>query len=123
MLVPSQMFTILDGLHKQSPVSKYVATFGICKMWDDTWKALEHPDFTDKPFIENDYENYWSVKYTMTAAEMESINSKTIQPEVVVLPEHKFNGCGLVISSEVIKAGVNIPKSVFFVHELSLIHI
>ena len=30
---------------------------------------------------------------------------------------HKFNGCGLVISSEVIKAGVNIPKSVFFVHE------
>jgi len=117
MLVPSQMFTILDGLHKQSPVSKYIATFGICKMWDDSWKALEHPDFTDKPFIENDYDNYWSVKYTMTADEMESINSKTIQPEVVVLPEHKFNGCGLVISSEVIKAGVNIPKSVFFVHE------
>ena len=40
MLVPSQMFTILDGLHKQSPVSKYIATFGICKMWDDSWKAL-----------------------------------------------------------------------------------
>ncbi len=117
MLVPSQMFTILDGLHKQSPVSKYVATFGICKMWDDTWKALEHPDFTDKPFIENDYENYWSVKYTMSATEMEEINGRTIQPEVNIMPQHKFNGCGLVISSEVIKAGVNIPKSVFFVHE------
>ena len=117
MLVPSQMFTILDGLHKQSPVSKYIATFGICKMWDDTWKALEHPDFTDKPFIENDYENYWSVKYTMTAEEMEEINSRTEHPEVLILSKHKFNGCGLVISSEVIKAGVNIPKSVFFVHE------
>lgn len=116
MLVPSQMFIILDGLHKQSPVSKYIAFFGICKMWDDSWKALEHPDFTDKPFIENDYDNWWSLKYTMSADEMEQINSKTIQPEVSVIP-HKFNGCGLVISSEVIKAGVNIPKSVFFVHE------
>ena len=117
MLVPSQTFTILDGLHKQSPVSKYVATFGICKMWDDSWKALEHPDFTDKPFIENDYDNFWSVKYTMSATEMEEINGKTIQPEVNIMPQHKFNGCGLVISSEVIKAGVTIPKSVFFVHE------
>jgi len=34
-----------------------------------------------------------------------------------VLNQHKFNGCGLVISSEVIRAGVNIPSSVFFVHE------
>lgn len=117
MLVPSQTFTILDGLHKQSPVPKYVATFGICKMWDDSWKALEHPDFTDKPFIENDYDNFWSVKYTMSATEMEEINGRTIQPEVNIMPQHKFNGCGLVISSEVIKAGVNIPKSVFFVHE------
>ena len=29
----------------------------------------------------------------------------------------KFNGCGLVISSDVIKVGVNIPKSDFFIHE------
>ena len=117
MLVPSQMFLILDSLHQQSQASKYIAFFGICKMWDDSWKALEHPDFTDKPFIENDYDNWWSLKYTMTANEMEKINSKTIQPEVAILPQHKFNGCGLVISSEVIKAGVNIPQSVFFVHE------
>jgi len=117
MLVPSQMFIVLDSLHQQSQASKYIAFFGICKMWDESWKALEHPDFTDKPFIENDYDNWWSLKYTMTADEMEKINSKTIQPEVAILPQHKFNGCGLVISSEVIKAGVNIPKSVFFVHE------
>lgn len=117
MLVPSQMFIILDSLHQQSQASKYIAFFGICKMWDASWKALEHPDFTDKPFIENDYENWWSLKYTMTAEEMEKINSRTVQPEVAILPQHKFNGCGLVISSEVIKAGVNIPKSVFFVHE------
>lgn len=117
LLVPKEEFIILDQLHKASQTSKYIATFGICKMWDDSWKGLEHPEFTDKPFIENDYDNWWSVKYTMNKQEMYEINSRTEQPEVVILPQHKFNGCGLVIGSEVIKAGVNIPQSVFFVHE------
>ena len=48
---------------------------------------------------------------------MDKINSKTNELDVKIMPEHKFNGCGLVISSEIIRAGVNIPKSVFFVHE------
>ena len=53
----------------------------------------------------------------MTKDEMDKINSKTNELDVKIMPEHKFNGCGLVISSEIIRAGVNIPKSVFFVHE------
>ena len=119
-LIPQQMFVVLDNLHQQSlqnDNTKYLAFFGTCKMWDDSWKQLEHPDFTDKPFIENDYDNWWSLKYTMTKDEMNKINDKTENLDVRVLPQHKFNGCGLVISSEVVKAGVNIPKSVFFVHE------
>jgi hypothetical protein len=54
---------------------------------------------------------------TMSKDEMNEINSRTDELDVSVLPQHKFNGCGLVISSEVIRSGVNIPKSVFFVHE------
>lgn len=117
MLVPKQTFIVLDQLHQNVQTPKYVATFGICKMWDDSWKMLEHPKFTDKPFIENDYDNWWSLKYTMSAQEMNSINNETEELEVLATTQHKFNGCGLVISSEVIKAGVNIPSSVFFVHE------
>ena len=117
MLVPKQAFVILDTLHQRVPQSKYIATFGICKMWDDSWKPLEHPEFTVKPFIENDYSNWWSLKYTMTKEEMNKINERTERPSLQILPQHKFNGCGLVISSEIIKAGVNIPQSVFFVHE------
>lgn len=117
MLVPKQMFTTLDLLHSFTETPKYITTFGICKMWDNTWKPLEHPDFTDKPFIPNDYDNWWSLKYTMTEEEMNAFNDKVDTLDVKVLPKHKFNGCGLVISSEVIKAGVNIPESVFFVHE------
>jgi len=119
MLVPKDMFVLLDSLHvsQSSTHPKYIATFGICKMWDTSWKPLEHVEFTDKPFIENDYVNWWSLKYTMSAEEMHKFNDAVEIPEVRILPKHKFNGCGLVISSEVIKAGVNIPQSVFFVHE------
>lgn len=119
MLAPKQMFTILDNLHSQvnNQTPKYLGFFGGCKMWDNSWKMLEHPDFTDKPFIEGDTKNWWSLRYTMNKDEMNTINSKTEDLDVMVLPQHKFNGCGLVISSEVIKAGANIPKGMFFVHE------
>jgi len=119
-LIPKQTFNILDNLHQtslQNNNPKYLAFFGTCKMWDKSWEMLEHPDFTVKPHIDNDYDNWWSLKYTMTKKEMNQINEKTEDLEVLVAPQHKFNGCGLVISSEIIKSGVNIPKSVFFVHE------
>ena len=123
-LIPQQTFNILDNLHQQSIKinnPKYLTFFGTCKMWDNTWKSLEHPDFTDKPFYDKPEqfkpEHWWSLRYTMSKEEMNKINNKTDELEVFTLPQHKFNGCGLVISSEVIKSGVNIPKSVFFVHE------
>lgn len=119
MLVPKQMFVALDSLHRsQSTITpKYLATFGICKMWDKSWEMLEHTEFVDKPFIENDYINWWSVKYTMTKHEMDMFNDAIDNLDVQIISPHKYNGCGLVISSEVIKSGVNIPNSVFFVHE------
>ena len=119
-ILPKQMFTILDNLHQislQNSNPKYLAFFGTCKMWDDTWLPIEHNDFTDKPCIPNDYDNWWSLKYTMSKEEMNIINEKVEELDVRIVSPHKFNGCGLVISSEVIKAGVNIPRSVFFVHE------
>lgn len=119
-ILPKQMFTVLDSLHYtslQNNNPKYLAFFGTCKMWDESWKVLEHNDFTDKPFIEDDTENWWSLRYDMTKDEMNEINDRVDELDVRLVSPHKFNGCGLVISSEVIRAGVNIPKSVFFVHE------
>ena len=118
-LIPKETFEILDGLHNtvKDSTPKYVSFFGTCKMWDESWKPIEHTDFTDKPFIEDDYDNWWSVKYTMSLEEMYKINDKVEDIDLRVTDRLKFNGCGLVISSEVVKSGVNIPKSVFFVHE------
>ena len=118
-LIPKQTFLILDNLHQtitQNGNSKYLAFFGTCKMWDDSWKPIEHNDFTDKLHSDS-RDDWWSVNYTMNIEEMNAINDKVDELDVRIVSPHKFNGCGLVISSEVIKSGVNIPKSSFFVHE------
>jgi hypothetical protein len=118
MLVPKQMFIIIDNLHQsvQRDNPKYLATFSICKMWDDSWKQLEHPKFTVHEHSDSK-EDWWSVNYDMTIDEMHEFNDKVEDVDVQLVSPHKFNGCGLVISSEVIKSGVNIPHSTFFVHE------
>jgi len=118
-LIPRQTWEILDNLHSavEETTPKYVGFFSTCKMWDETWKVLEHPEFTDKPFIEMDTENWWSLRYNMSQTEMDEINDRVDDLDIQTTNELKFNGCGLVISSEVIRSGVNIPKSVFFVHE------
>ena len=95
-LLPKQTFEILDNMHTS---------------------VIEHPDFTDKPFIDGDEENWWSLRYNMSIDEMNEINDKVESLDVHVTHQHKFNGCGLIISSDLIKSGVNIPKSVFFIHE------
>ena len=123
-LIPKQTFTVLDMLHKQvkKDTHKYLATFGINKMWDDSWKPLEHVDFTNKPFINDDEDNWWSIRYTMTIDEMNQFNDKVEDLDIVNVKPHKFNGCGFVISSEAVKSGVNIPKGTFFIDDTALGH-
>ena len=119
-LIPEQTFEVLDLLHTNNinqQVYKYLAFFGGCKMWDDSWKPVEHTDFTDKPFIEGDDKNWWSLRYNMSIDEMNSINNKVTDLDVRVVNPYKFNGCGLIISSDIIKSGVNIPKSIMLAHE------
>ncbi len=121
-LIPRQTFEILDNLHSgvKDTTPKYVSFFATCKMWDKSWEVLEHPEFTVKPFIDMstvDTKNWWSLRYNMNIDEMNSFNDKVDDLDIKVLNEYKFNGCGLVISSDVIKSGVNIPRSAFFIHE------
>ena len=119
-LIPHSNFQILDMLHEHNinnNIFKYLSFFGTCKMWDDSWKSIEHNDFTDKEFTEGDTENEWSVRYVTSLDEMNNRNNKVNDLDVRMVNPYKFNGCGLVISSEIVKSGVNIPKSLLLVHE------
>ena len=46
-LLPKEMLPTLDHIMDNSPVPRYIVTFAIRKMWDDSWRVLEHPKFTD----------------------------------------------------------------------------
>jgi len=118
-LIPRQTFQILDNLHTsvKENTPKYVSFFGTCKMWDESWLPIEHTEFTDKPFVDGDTENWWSLRYNMSIDEMNSFNDKIEDLDIRSINQYKFNGCGLVISSDLVKSGVNIPKSSFFIHE------
>lgn len=119
-LIPRQTFYVLNALHHNNVnnnLYKYVAFFGTNKMWDDGWKSIEHTDFTDKPFIHGDKDNWWSINYITSIDEVNKINDKVDDLDVRVVNPYKFNGCGLVISSDIVKSGVNIPKSIMLVHE------
>ena len=119
-LIPKQTFEVLDLLHGNNinqNVYKYLAFFGTCMLWDESWKPIENTKFTVKQFIEDDDKNWWSLKYNMTLEEMNKINDDIEDLDVQAVNPYKFNGCGLVISSEVIKAGVNIPRCMMLVHE------
>ena len=122
-LIPRQTFQILDNLHEgvKNTTPKYVGFFATCKMWDKSWEVLEHPEFSVKPFkdIGNKVEtkDWWSLRYNMNIDEMNAFNDKVEDLDIQVINQYKFNGCGLVISSDVIKSGVNIPRGSFFIHE------
>jgi len=119
-LVPKTFFEAIAFQYNYSQTRPLIITFGGCKMWDESWRYTEHIDFTDKPFIDGDTQNWWSLKYNMTLDEMNRINDKySFDKKVLVLdpPKMKFNGCGLVLSKSLLQTGVNIPIEIFFVHE------
>ena len=116
MLVPSQAIETILSLHEvvKEQTPKYLGFFSTCKMWDDSWKPLEHPKLTDLP---RDAHAWYGTRCYMGYDKMEEINSETESPHIESTYDYKFNGCGLVMSSELVRSGVNIPKCVFFTHE------
>jgi len=123
-LMPRQMFGVLEQLKEYANsqnVHRYITTFGIRKMWDESWKVLEHPAFTDKPYYDMDTEedkrkaesSPWSIRYTMSQREMDEVNSQTKELSVQMINYPKFDGSGLVISSDLLRTGANIPPAVY----------
>lgn len=116
MLVPSQAMETIFSLHEavKDQTPKWLGFFSTCKMWDSSWKPLENPKFTN---FEYDAYAWHGPRHYMDYEKMEEINSDIESPHIESTYNYKFNGCGLVLSSELVRSGVNIPKSVFFTHE------
>ena len=118
-LLPKETYQVLKSIYdytNQNNIYRYIVTFAVRKMWDDSWKVLEHPKFTDAKFKEReeDWENDpSSILYTMSLEEMNEINSETDEVTLSMIKSPKFDGSGLVISSQLVLAGANIPHGVW----------
>tara|TARA_R110001592_G_scaffold348004_1_gene641861 strand:- start:5038 stop:6063 length:1026 start_codon:yes stop_codon:yes gene_type:complete len=124
-LLPKEMFQSLETIKQyasQNGIHRYVTTFATRKMWDATWGVLEHVDMIDKPFIEKKLpdgsinpevaKSPHSIRYTMSIDEMNKINEKSEEFDLRILNHPQFDGSGLVLSSDLLKNGVNIPHCI-----------
>ena len=123
-LLPVEIFSAIESVSKyakQNNVHRHIITFAVRKMWDNSWEVLEHPEFTDKPYYDMDTEediilattSPWSIRYSMSQKEMETVNDKTDEFDVSMITYPKFDGSGLVISRDLLMTGANIAPAVF----------
>ena len=112
-----QVLKLIKDYTNQNNIYRYIVTFAVRKMWDDSWKVLEHPKFTDCKFKERE-DRSWvtdpsSILYTMTLEEMNEVNEESEEIDLQLINYPKFDGSGLVISSQLVMAGANIPLGVW----------
>jgi len=120
-LMPREMFVVLENVDKyarEQNINKFVLTFGIRKMWDKSWEVLEHPFVEGKTYHEMHEPEKWetdksSIWYTMDRSEMDVVNSISEEMDIRVIDYPRFDGSGLVISSDLVLNGCNIPPGVW----------
>ena len=114
MLVPKELFQALEQIKEYANANniyKFVTTFSMRKMWDNHWKDLEHPDFTNETYYEDEraFKYPHSIRYTMSIEEMNAVNDKADGFDIRILNQPKFDGSCLILSGDLLKNGVNIP--------------
>jgi hypothetical protein len=116
-MFPKQTLILVELLHEMvaEDTPKFVANFAGRKNWDVTWTPITHPLYRNVPYIDTDewvLGNEASEKAYMTLERMNEINNIPLdQVDIVEMTEPKADGSCLIISSELIRSGVNIPRS------------
>ena len=116
-LFPREGFQVIESVSnyaKSIDVHRYVLNFADRKNWDTSWDVITHPMFEGVQYVdEKDWliSNEASSKSYMTLERMYEINDMATEIDLRILTEPKFDGSCLVISSDLIKAGVNIPHA------------
>jgi len=116
-LWPKQTLTLMESLHAMvaEDTPKFVVNFAGRKNWDSTWTPITHPLYRNVPYVDTDewvLGNEASEKAYMTIERMNEINNIPMgQVDIVEMTEPKADGSCLIISSELIRSGVNIPRS------------
>lgn len=118
-MMPEQYFDVIETINhyaKSNNINRYCLTFAVRKMWDNSWKVLEHNLFTnnvfkqaDDPSCKDDKSSIW---YYMSQSEMNDINNQADEYDIKIIDHPKFDGSLLTISNDLLLNGINIPPAV-----------
>ena len=116
---PKEAFEALENLSNytnEEGIHKYIACFADRKMWDSSWDDTVHTDYVDIEFVDDDKQhlNLNQSKSQLPIETMNEINSKIDELDIRVISYPKLDGSCLVISSDLIKFGVNIPSCMIY---------
>ena len=116
---PREAFQVIETLSKytnEQNIHRYLLSFSDRKMWDSSWDPLVHVDYRDIKFIDDDkghlYKN--QAKSQLSIEEMNEINARADEFDFSYVKQPKISGACLVLSSDLIKSGVNIPPCLLY---------
>ena len=116
---PKEAFDVVETLSQytnKENIHRYIMSFSDRKMWDSSWDPLVHVDYKDHVFVddENGHLNPMQAKSPMSIEKMNEINGKAEEYDFTYINQPKISGSCLVISSDLIKSGVNIPPCLLY---------
>ena len=116
---PKEAFQVIETLSeytKEQNIHRYLLSFADRKMWDSSWDPLVHVDYEHLEFIDDDkgHLNPNQAKSSLSIEKMNEINAKTDEFNFTYITKPKISGACLVLSSDLIKCGVNIPSCLLY---------
>ena len=117
---PREAFQVIETLSRytdEQNIHRYLLSFSDRKMWDSSWDPLVHVDYREVEFIDDDngHLNPNQAKSPMAIDVMNEINSKANgEFDFGMIRQPKISGACLVLSSDLIKFGVNIPPCLLY---------
>ena len=116
---PREAFQAVETLSKytdEQNIHRYLLSFADRKMWDASWDALVHNDYVNHTFVDDDQQhlNLNQAKSPLPIDKMNEINAKAEEFDFTYINYPKISGACLVLSSDFIKFGVNIPPCLLY---------
>ena len=116
---PREAFEAIETLSKytdEQNIHRYLLSFADRKMWDASWDALVHNDYVNHTFVDDDKQhlNLNQAKSPLPIDKMNEINAKAEEFDFTYINYPKISGACLVLSSDLIKYGVNIPPCLLY---------
>lgn len=116
---PKEAFQALESLSeytRANNINRYTVCFADRKMWDSSWDPTVHPEYINHVFEDgpDSHLNPNQAKSQMSIEAMNKINSKIEDFDFNYINYPKIDGSCLVLSSDLVKFGVNVPSCLIY---------